>query len=755
MSRSFAVVTLIILGVATSSAGTASAQSVWVERQQLVSPTPPTVDGDDASGGLVGMSAGGEVVVLGGPFEHHGGWRRGAVHIFRRNAGGMLSLEATIPGTVDGVSMGGTVKVSGNGNVILAGQPGADYSGGMTWAVFRHGAGGWTKDVNDARCSAYRAMAIDHTGSVIACGAIGGVGLKALPAVPAPGPPYDPHPLLDFLPIASPGASSSRVSAIAMSSDANAIVAGVPDSDGGPGPPMGAAFLLRRAGLARYQTKLVASDRFYGDSFGYGVAISADGSVIVVSSKRSLSAQRHGQLYAFNAPSGGWAPIDQTSETARIPPPPVESFSFLGAWIGVGEGRTQIATSWSNRGAWIFEWVSSAWQLITPPAFCQYESGIPPLITPDGRNLVMVAPACANLGFPGGVARVYRGLDTPSIIWPTPSQISYGVPLTETQLNATATVPGSFTYSPPLGTVLPVGSHTLRVTFTPADPDSSVLVERSTSISVGPPEPPSNLTVVAVNGSIVSLEWRSPPGVVLPTSYILEAGAEPGQALASVPTGSSSTTFTVAAPTGAFYVRVRAILGPLRSAPSNEVRVFVNVPSPPSSPTNLLGLSNGSFLALSWKNDGAASSSAVRLDVTGTLNATLVLPPEERFTFPSVPPGTFTFTVTAVNGSGASLPSNPVTLTFPFACTGPPERPSALSAGQNGRLVHVSWDPPLVGPAVTGYLLSVAGDYVGAIPMSDRSLSGAVAPGTYIIRVGSTNPCGTSDMTAPVTVVVP
>src|SRR6185503_7857546 len=37
---------------------------------------------------------------------------------------------------------------------------------------------------------------------------------------------------------------------------------------------------------------------------------------------------------------------------------------------------------------------------------------------------------------------------TPTITWPTPADIVYGTPLSGTQLNATANVPGSFVYSP-------------------------------------------------------------------------------------------------------------------------------------------------------------------------------------------------------------------------------------------------------------------------------------------------------------------
>ena len=60
---------------------------------------------------------------------------------------------------------------------------------------------------------------------------------------------------------------------------------------------------------------------------------------------------------------------------------------------------------------------------------------------------------------------------TPTITWPTPANIVFGTALSATQLNATAgSVPGSFVYSPPAGTVPSVGAgQTLSVTFTPTD----------------------------------------------------------------------------------------------------------------------------------------------------------------------------------------------------------------------------------------------------------------------------------------------
>ncbi|HEY0795071.1 MAG TPA: hypothetical protein VGD64_04750, partial [Acidisarcina sp.] len=57
----------------------------------------------------------------------------------------------------------------------------------------------------------------------------------------------------------------------------------------------------------------------------------------------------------------------------------------------------------------------------------------------------------------------------PSIVWATPAPITYGTPLGGFQLNAFVSVPGTLTYSPAAGTVLPAGVHALTATFNPTD----------------------------------------------------------------------------------------------------------------------------------------------------------------------------------------------------------------------------------------------------------------------------------------------
>jgi len=93
---------------------------------------------------------------------------------------------------------------------------------------------------------------------------------------------------------------------------------------------------------------------------------------------------------------------------------------------------------------------------------------------------------------------------TPSITWPPPANIVYGTALSSTQLNASSSVPGTFAYTPPAGTVLPAGaSQTLSVTFTPTD---------TTAYSTA-----TSTTTITVTKATPSLTWATPAPIVYGT----------------------------------------------------------------------------------------------------------------------------------------------------------------------------------------------------------------------------------------------
>ena len=269
-------------------------------------------------------------------------------------------------------------------------------------------------------------------------------------------------------------------------------------------------------------------------------------------------------------------------------------------------------------------------------------------------------------------------------------------------------------------------------------------------------QPPTGLVTTSIVGNLVTLQWKAPLIGPSPTGYVLEGGVHPGEVLASIPTGSASPRFTFAAPPGSFYVRIHSLSGAATSRASGEIRVHLGVPAGPTAPANLLGVVKGSGLGLSWRNTfGGGAPESLVLDVTGAATTSLPLPLSETFSFPSVPPGTYTFSVRAINGAGSSGGSNPVTLTFPTTCSGSPQTPINFIASKSGDVISLSWQAAVSGPAAVSYLVNVSGSFTGSIPTMSRTLASPAPPGTYNFNVRAVNPCGNSSATATQMVTIP
>ncbi len=89
---------------------------------------------------------------------------------------------------------------------------------------------------------------------------------------------------------------------------------------------------------------------------------------------------------------------------------------------------------------------------------------------------------------------------TPTVTWATPAGITYGTPLGSTQLDATASVAGTFVYTPAAGTILHVGQNqSLSVLFRPADAADYTTTGATTTIAVtATPTSPVTITALRV-----------------------------------------------------------------------------------------------------------------------------------------------------------------------------------------------------------------------------------------------------------------
>jgi hypothetical protein len=92
----------------------------------------------------------------------------------------------------------------------------------------------------------------------------------------------------------------------------------------------------------------------------------------------------------------------------------------------------------------------------------------------------------------------------PPVTWANPADIVYGTPLGSAQLDATASIPGTFTYTPAAGTILGAGmNQTLSTTFTPIDANHYSTVTATATINVLPATP--------------TLIWTAPSAIVYGT----------------------------------------------------------------------------------------------------------------------------------------------------------------------------------------------------------------------------------------------
>jgi len=155
---------------------------------------------------------------------------------------------------------------------------------------------------------------------------------------------------------------------------------------------------------------------------------------------------------------------------------------------------------------------------------------------------------------------------TPVVTWNNPANLSFGSALSGSQLNATASIPGSFIYTPAAGTVLPAGNaQNLFVQFNPTNSRSYRAVTASVQINVtagGPATLISTSTLARESGTnnvIVTIRIANTGGS--PATAVLVNTARIGatSALTSLPAsvsnipagGSSVVTLAFPASVGA------------------------------------------------------------------------------------------------------------------------------------------------------------------------------------------------------------
>ncbi|MCC7176864.1 MAG: PQQ-binding-like beta-propeller repeat protein [Acidobacteria bacterium] len=223
---------------------------------------------------------------------------------------------------------------------------------------------------------------------------------------------------------------------------------------------------------------------------------------------------------------------------------------------------------------------------------------------------------------------------------------------------------------------VPPGTWFARVRV--AGPTNASLPSPDVSFAIGPPDvpaPPLDATAIT-EGTLLTLQWRA-PSTGTPPAYVIEAGTAAGLSdVARLPVSGAATTFTIDAPPGRYWGRVRALNGAGLSEPSGELILDVDATDSPCygtallAPLNLVASVTGRTVTLTWEQPDAGPVANTQRIVVGTapgldnLGAFGVPGPATSFTT-TAPPGRYYVRVIGLNSCGASPYSNEVQVVVP------------------------------------------------------------------------------------------
>lgn len=267
------------------------------------------------------------------------------------------------------------------------------------------------------------------------------------------------------------------------------------------------------------------------------------------------------------------------------------------------------------------------------------------VLTDDSLNAASPAYTTQQIALTGTAVQ-----SSTVVTWPAPAAITYGTALSATQLNATANVPGTFVYSPAIGTVLTAGSQTLTVTFTPTD-----TLNYTSSIKT---------VTLTVNQVTPAVTWTAPAsiayGAALSATQLNATGSVPGTfsyspALGAVPSAGTQTLTATFTPTDAVnYAVVRKTVSltvnkaPLSILANNFTRLYAA--ANPTFAGNMEGVVNGDVLTLTFSTAATSATPAGAYAIVPSVSGAAV----------------GNYTVTTTNGSLTILPLS-TTTTFALA----------------------------------------------------------------------------------------
>jgi len=418
------------------------------------------------------------------------------------------------------------------------------------------------------------------------------------------------------------------------------------------------------------------------------------------------------------SPAAG-AVLSAGNQTLSVTLTPTDTSDYTAATASVTLVVNQVkpTITWANPAAISYGTALSGTQLNavgSVPGTLVYSPAAGTVLTAGSQTLSVTLTPTDTINYTSATATVTQVVNqaTPTITWANPAAISYGTPLSGTQLNATGSVPGTLIYSSAAGAVLSAGTQTLSVTFTPTDATDYTTATGSVTLVVTQVKP--------------TITWANPAAISYSTplsgTQLNATGSVPGKlvyspaagAVLSVGSDSLSVTLTPTDPTD--YTPATA-----------TVTQVVNQDTPTIAWANPAAISYGTAL------------SGTQLNATGSVPGTVAYSPAA---------GT-------VLTAGSHILS--VTLT-PTDTTDYTSATATVTQVVNQVTPTITWANPAAisyGTALSGTQLNATGSVPGTLVYSPAAGT-VLTVGSHTLSVTLT-PADTTDYTtatATVTIVV-
>jgi len=370
--------------------------------------------------------------------------------------------------------------------------------------------------------------------------------------------------------------------------------------------------------------------------------------------------------FTYSPAAGIVLTAGQQTLTATFTPTDTTDYTAASATVTLTVNQATPAITWAVPAAITYGTPLSAAQLnasSTVAGSFTYSPAIGTVLGAGQQTLTVTFAPTDSINYTTAMASVTLTVNkaTPAIIWAIPGPITYGTPLGGTQLNASSTVAGSFTYSPAAGTVLTAGQQTLTATFAPTD--TSDYASASASVTQ------------TVNKATPAISWATPAAITY------------GTPLSATQLNASSTV-------AGSFIYSPAVGTVLNAGTQTLTGTFT-----PTDTTDYLTATatvtltvNKAALTISWATPAAISYgtalSATQLDATSTAAGTFAYSPAEG-TVLAAGSQTLAVIFTPTDTTDYSTASTSVTLTvnkatptITWATPAPINYGTALSATQ-------------------------------------------------------------------------